>query len=179
MKKVIYGYNKGKKKLAKLPRLYIVGLWAHYGVMDRPLSNKTDERGIPLVWDYVDCNGYQDKWILVPVDYITTGWICAWTVSKDRAESLAEAMNARDNSWFACHRGFDGYIEYHKEPNKLACSIGYENRTICCFDIDDTFNYDVIRKEFKDRVDKLINDKNVTMKKTLFGDIPERGQKIK
>lgn len=79
--------------IKKLPVIYLIACWASYGVQEYHFSGKCTKEGIPLVWQYDDFNGTIDDYFLRPLTQVTTGWIYAWTVSKTRAELIAEAMN--------------------------------------------------------------------------------------
>ena len=86
--------------LSKLPRLYMVGYWARYGVWDLYWSGKWEKNPHnghmePLVWHYNDRNGTADNWYLVPIRFVTTGQIIMWTEDKAYAETIASALNLR------------------------------------------------------------------------------------
>lgn len=97
MKKVLPNNSKTEKYLAKLPKIYLVGCWARYGVMEFPFSGKyiINENGIsiPLVYDYDDFNGTSDNWYLRPINLTTTGFIIVWTQCESVAERIAELYN--------------------------------------------------------------------------------------
>lgn len=79
--------------LQHLPKLYVVGCWARYGVREYYYSRRNAKNGLPLVWQYDDHNGSYAEWLLLPLEYTTTGWIFAWTTSKAAAEKIADALN--------------------------------------------------------------------------------------
>ena len=86
--------------LTKLPKMYIVGCWARYGVWDFYWSGKWEKNPYtghmePLVWYYDDCNGTVDNWYLVPIRHVTSGVIVMWTEDRVVAESIASALNLR------------------------------------------------------------------------------------
>lgn len=97
MKKVLKNNDKTKTYLDSLPKIYLVGCWARYGVRDYPFTGKyeTNENGIsiPIVYDYDDHNGTCDNWYLRRLDYVTTGQIVLWTQSKSMASKVAELFN--------------------------------------------------------------------------------------
>lgn len=76
--------------------MYLVALWANYGVREYAFSGKykINEKGvaIPLVYDYDDHNGTCDSWFLRPITCTTTGFIIFWTPYKGIAEKVAEAL---------------------------------------------------------------------------------------
>ena len=96
MKKVLKNTAKTKKYLDSLPKIYMVGLWAKYGVREYPFTEKYfSENGfsIPLVYYYDDCNGTCDNWYLRRIDRVTTGQVLLWTQSKSVASKVAELFN--------------------------------------------------------------------------------------
>lgn len=86
-----------QRLLSPLPRIYVVGCWARYGVREYYYSGRNTRDGIPLVWDYNDHNGIYPEWLLTPLQYTTTGLILAWTTSKTSAKKIAEALNAESD----------------------------------------------------------------------------------
>ena len=101
MRKVFKNTPKTKAYLDSLPKIYLVGCWARYGVMEFPFTGKykTNEKGIsiPIVYDYDDHNGTCDNWYLRRIDYTTTGQILLWTQSKSVASRVAELFNKEMN----------------------------------------------------------------------------------
>ena len=160
MKKVIYGGTKAEKKIQNLPKLYIVGMWAKYGVIWRYFSGKTAKDGRPLVWDYRDCNGTCDKWILVPVDMVTTGWVYAWTTSEAMAEFLANGMNLCDRADCGHYKGLYGHIMYDKinMVPQLSISVMRQYEEIAREPVD----LNNIEKSFHDAVDRVLEDIGLT-----------------
>ena len=100
MKKLLPNNDKTAKYLGELPRIYIVGCWASYGVEGFAWSGKftTNSRTgytEPLVWKYDDFNGERDNWVLVPIHCVTSGAIMTWTQDKDMALRIAYALNVQ------------------------------------------------------------------------------------
>lgn len=96
MKKVLKNTAKTRKYLNSLPKIYIVGCWAKYGVREYPFTEKYfSENGfsVPLVYDYDDCNGTCDNYWLRRIDQTTSGWIVMWTQDKKLADEIAELLN--------------------------------------------------------------------------------------
>lgn len=97
MKKVLKNNSKTKEYLDSLPKIYLVGCWARYGVRDYPFTGKyeIDKYGtsIPLVYDYDDFNGTCDNYYLRKIDHVTTGQIIMWTQSPSIAFKVAELFN--------------------------------------------------------------------------------------
>ena len=84
--------------LGSLPKMYIVGCWAGYGVEGFSWSGKWEKNPRtghmePLVWKYYDANGECDIWILVPIHQVTSGAIITWTEDKEMAYRIAYALN--------------------------------------------------------------------------------------
>lgn len=107
MKKVLKNNAKTAAYLNSLPKMYMVGCWANYGVWNLPWSGKWEKNPYtshmePLVWYYNDHNGTADNWYLGPIRHVTSGEIIMWTENKATAESVASALNLRrhirDNS---------------------------------------------------------------------------------
>jgi len=95
LKKKLQNNDKTRKYLDKLPKIYIVGFWAKYGVREYPLAGwkKIDNDMIPLMYDYYDCNGMCDEYHLYNIRLVTTGQILFWTTNKLIAEKVAEGLN--------------------------------------------------------------------------------------
>ena len=97
MRKVLKNTIKTKEYLDSLPKIYLVGCWAKYGVIEYPFTGKyeQDENGIsiPIVYDYDDHNGTCDNYYLRKLNYVTTGQILLWTQSKNVANKIAELFN--------------------------------------------------------------------------------------
>ena len=96
MKKVLKNTTKTKEYLASLPKIYMVGYWAKYGVREYPFTEKYfSENGfsVPLVYDYDDHNGTCDNWYLRRLDYVTSGAVIMWTQNKAVADKVARLFN--------------------------------------------------------------------------------------
>jgi hypothetical protein len=97
MRKILKNTAKTKEYLDSLPKIYMVGCWAKFGVREYPFTGKyvqnEDGISIPLVYDYEDHNGTCDYWYLRRIDYTTTGQIALWTQSKSVASKVAELFN--------------------------------------------------------------------------------------
>lgn len=99
IKKVLKNNKKTKQYLDKLPKMYIVGRWAKFGVSDYSFTGKyieVDGISIPLVYKYYDANGTTDMWYLCPITQVTTGAVIMWTQNKPIAERIAKALNTED-----------------------------------------------------------------------------------
>lgn len=98
-------YNqKTKDKLAKLPRIYLIACWAHYGVLEFPFSGKYKKvkdvdtkvaRYIPLVYDFDDHNGTHPEYVLRPITWTTTAAIRGWVRDEQQAKDTAEFCEKR------------------------------------------------------------------------------------
>ena len=101
MKKVLKNTPKTKTYLDGLPKIYLVGCWAKYGVREYPFTGKyTQISGIsvPLVYDYDDHNGTCDNYYLRSLYSATSGQIIMWTQSKSIASKIAELFNKELNN---------------------------------------------------------------------------------
>lgn len=93
MKKILESTPETREYLESLPKVYIIARWAGYGVRAFPFAGKCTTDGTPFIWDYDDQNGTCDCYFLRKLTDTTTGWIYAWTTSKNRAEEIAAALN--------------------------------------------------------------------------------------
>ena len=97
MRKVLKNNKQTKIYLDSLPKIYLIGYWARYGVMEFPFTGKYEQNeygiSIPLVYDYDDHNGTCDNWYLRKITDTTTGIILLWTQSKSVASKIAELYN--------------------------------------------------------------------------------------
>lgn len=95
MEKILENTPETREYLNPLPKIYMIACWAGYGVREFPFAGKCDDKGVPFVYDYDDCNGTCDFYFLRKLTDTTTGWIYAWTTSKSRAEEIAAALNEK------------------------------------------------------------------------------------
>lgn len=84
---------RAKKYLNSLPKMYLIGCWASYGIRSFAFSRQFDKDGIPLVWDYEDCNGTCDEWRLRPITSTTSGQIFCWTTNATAATQVVTALD--------------------------------------------------------------------------------------
>lgn len=89
--------SKTAEYLRSLPKMYMLGRWANYGIWDFPYSGYSDERGIPYVYKYEDSNGMDPRYELMPITIVTTGQIFVWNDYKSVLERIKEAMEASEN----------------------------------------------------------------------------------
>jgi hypothetical protein len=95
MKKKLKNNEKTKKYLDALPKIYMIGCWARYGICEFPFTGKYADNGtMPLVYRHDDCNGWCDNWYLRKLSDTTTGGYVGFTFSKVCAEKIADALNA-------------------------------------------------------------------------------------
>ena len=96
--------QKTRDKLAKLPKIYLIACWAHYGVIEFPFSGKYKKvkdadspliRYIPLVWDFDDHNGVYPEYVLRPITWTTTAAIRGWVRNEQQARDTAEFCEKR------------------------------------------------------------------------------------
>lgn len=95
MKKILENTPETREYLESLPKIYMIALWAGYGIREFSFAGKCTENATPFVWDYDDQNGTCDCYFLRKLTDTTTGWIYAWTTSKSRAEEIAAALNKK------------------------------------------------------------------------------------
>ena len=100
MKKVLENDEKTAAYLNSLPKMYMVGCWAGYGVWDFPWSGKWEKNPYtghmePLVWYYNDHNGTADNWYLGPIRHVTSGVVVMWTEDRVVAKNIASALNLK------------------------------------------------------------------------------------
>ena len=97
MKKILKNTERTKAYLDSLPKIYMVGQWAHYGVREYPFTGEynfnSDGVSIPLVYYYEDHNGTCDNWYLRRLDQTTSGGVVMWTQNKNVADKVAELFN--------------------------------------------------------------------------------------
>ena len=96
MRKCLKNTAKTRAYLDGLPKIYMVGLWAKYGVREYPFTEKYfSENGfsVPLVYHYDDCNGTCDNWYLRRLDHVTSGFVIMWTQNESVARKVAELLN--------------------------------------------------------------------------------------
>lgn len=95
MKKILKNTPATREYLESLPKIYMITCWVGYGIREFPFAGKCTTDGIPFIFDYDDQNGTCDCYFLRKLTDTTTGWIYAWTTSKDRAEEIAVALNEK------------------------------------------------------------------------------------
>ncbi len=89
--------------VASLQKVYLVAVWAGAGIREcyyagenRPYTDRTGkEYSVPLVYEYTDHNGAYEEYILMPIDFVTTGTILGWTFDKSEAEKMAADYNIK------------------------------------------------------------------------------------
>lgn len=91
-RKTIKASSRLARKLKDLPKIYLIGCWAHFGVRAYPFSGKCTPEGIPLVWDYRDFNGATSVYMLVELCHVTSGAVVAWTTNERAAEAIANRL---------------------------------------------------------------------------------------
>lgn len=147
MKKILIDSKKTRTYIDSLPKLYVVGYWAKYGVREYPNSGETNGKGIPLVWDYYDGNGTCSEYHLVSVHDTTSGIVWCWSEDKDACEWISDALNARENGTLY-YAGNYGITEYNANEGKIKGYVfGHKDIT---FEAD---SCDGVRKAFHDAID--------------------------
>ena len=82
-----------KHKYKKAKEIYIVVLWAKWGVVPVKYTKKIDKNGDPLIIYYTDCNGVQDLYYITQWYNETTGITIAYFFNEKEAKSLAQKLN--------------------------------------------------------------------------------------
>lgn len=97
MKKRLKDSKATYRLLRKLPKVYLIGCWARYGVREHYFSGlfKKHKDGSlePMVYHFDDHNGTFDEWILMPITETTTGSVLDWTFNCKVAQRIAEKFN--------------------------------------------------------------------------------------
>lgn len=91
-------YNdKNNKYIQSLRKVYLVGYWASYGVLEFPYSGKMVEDDLfgmaPLVYDFDDHNGTYGEYVLRKINEVTSGGTITYCFNKEIAEMLVDKLN--------------------------------------------------------------------------------------
>ncbi len=97
LKKYLECTPENRTYVESLPKIYLIGCWARYGIRECANTLQVDKEGIPLVYDYNDHNGCYEEYELVPIHRVTTGQVYAWSTSKKAAQYVAYLMNEATN----------------------------------------------------------------------------------
>lgn len=78
-----------------LPKIYLVGCWAHYGIQTHHFTGKFEydknlEMQVPLVYQYDDHNGTRPEYVLRKITNTTTGSIITWSERRSVAQHIAD-----------------------------------------------------------------------------------------
>lgn len=92
MRKILKNNKRTRRYIESLPKIYIIGYWARWGVMEFPFV-KLSKGLVPMVYKYNDYNGTADVYELTPIEWTTTGQIFDWTFSEKKAERIANLLN--------------------------------------------------------------------------------------
>ena len=95
MRKILKWSVKNHDYVHSLPKIYIIGCWARWGIMELPFV-KLDKENIPLVYNYNDHNGTVSQYELIPITQSTSGKIFDWSFYKNQAQKVADMLNERD-----------------------------------------------------------------------------------
>ena len=82
------------KKSRKAESVYAIVRYADWCVSEYKYAGKLKRNDFsrdlePLVYHYNDHNGEYESYDIVPLSHTTSGTICGWTFSKDRADAVA------------------------------------------------------------------------------------------
>ena len=81
-----------KNKYNKARKLYIIGRWAHWGLLSAKYAGKIDEEGNPLTIHYTDHNGLYEQYYIGPWYTETTGHVIGYSFNRKQAENIAYIM---------------------------------------------------------------------------------------
>ena len=90
------------KYVQTLPRIYLIGYWARFGIMECANTLQVDKDGVPLVYEFNDHNGAYEEYELLPIYRVTTGLVYAWSTSKKSAQYIADLMNTAKGYFRIC-----------------------------------------------------------------------------
>ena len=93
MIEILENNKETKKYLDSLPKIYAVYLWASYGILEVPWTEKFNYSGVPLVYDYYDGNGCFDEYHLKPINRISSGGFFNWYHNKELAVKVCDMLN--------------------------------------------------------------------------------------
>lgn len=98
IKNLLYKLNQFylKKRYQKARKIYVICLWARYGVLECRWSGKFDKTGSPLTIHWDDHNGERETYTIVPFYRESTGSTRYYSFSKESAKYLAEKLNGED-----------------------------------------------------------------------------------
>lgn len=119
--------QKTRDKLAKLPKIYLIACWAHYGVLEFPFSGrykKINKKPVPLVWDFDDHNGTYPEYVLRPITWTTTAAIRGWLRDEQQAKDTAEfcekrRVQAQQELQRKKLPDFREFIQYHQRKTSI------------------------------------------------------------
>ena len=85
------------KKINNMPKVYLVGCWARYGVREYPFAGKFIDNEVwykePLVWYEEDRNGTYEEYLLKPISMTTTGESVIYCFNRVLAQRLVDSLN--------------------------------------------------------------------------------------
>lgn len=166
--------DKNDKYIQSLRKVYLVGCWAKYGVLEFPYTGKMvddNEFGlIPLVYDFDDHNGTYNEYVLRKLNEVTTGQIITYTFNEHIANSIAEQYNElysykKQKETYPIQEDLDicslncrtmqleilGYIVYNKTSNYyLGQNILGNNFYFYCNEEEKKYNKKIAPKIFYD-----------------------------
>lgn len=96
-KKILKNNGKTKAYLDSLEKLWVVFLWADYGIIEVPWTGKYNREGLPLVYNYYDNNGCCDEFRLVPINHVSSGQLISWYRFTREAAERAISSLRRNN----------------------------------------------------------------------------------
>lgn len=97
---LLYKFNQFRlrRRYNKAPILYIVGLWADYGIMPCKYAGFI-KNNKPYIIYWTDYNGTHEEYSIRPYTEATTGWIFGYSFSRDQADALVQALKLNHHYW--------------------------------------------------------------------------------
>lgn len=132
MKKILKNTKKTREYLESLPKMYLIGFWANYGVLETYYSKRQTKDGIPLVYVHYDGNGTCDLWELVPITDSTCGQCIAYTPYKELAcHIVASLCSYADSEMY--YAGNKASVRYDSGKNELIGVVNTVNNGCLVF----------------------------------------------
>lgn len=86
-----------KYKYKKAKNIYIIGCWAHWGILTAKYSGQMDKDGNPLTIHFTDHNGLKEEYYIAPWYTETTGIVIGYSFNEKQAKSIVERII--NNKW--------------------------------------------------------------------------------
>ena len=94
MRRELKDTNRVRRKLAKLPKICAIFVWYGCGYREYPFVG-CDKDGMPLVYDFDDCNGMYPHYELFRLNQVSTGTLLCWTKDRNKAIFISSVIDER------------------------------------------------------------------------------------